>query len=76
MASPGGSPKNGDGDAAMKSGDATMKSEDAAAGEKRKRAVEPDGGPHVGQRGDETRAPPMVAASSTSSNKKARTDGE
>lgn len=40
-------------------------------GEKRKRAVEPDGGPLVGQRG--TAAPPMLAPSTS---KRSKTEGE
>ena len=78
MTSPGGSPKDAEmGDAAAGSPSAAgagSTSEGAATGEKRKRAVEPDGGPDVGQRGEEVRAPPMVAASSTGGNKAAKVD--
>lgn len=74
----GGRGRGGHGDRQRRGGDRNAEREKEKGqqkgeevGEKRKRAVEPDGGPLVGQRG--TAAPPMLAPSTS---KRSKTDGE
>ncbi|KAJ7098185.1 hypothetical protein B0H15DRAFT_824526 [Mycena belliarum] len=64
----GGGRGRGGGDRGEGRGSAENGGDDAATGEKRKRAVEPDGGPDVGVRGKG--APPIVASA-----KKAKVEG-